>query len=176
MSGPRHLVLIGLMGAGKTTVGRCCANELGRGFVDTDELVCANAGMTIPEIFESEGEQRFRARERAALADAVAAPEALVIACGGGAMADPANRRAVADTYVVWLDAPPEVLARRVEGDGLGSRPLLAAGPTTATLTRLADARRDAYTAAADSVVVTADRSVESVVADVLRRFEAASP
>ena len=166
MSGARHLVLIGLMGAGKTTVGRECASELGRGCVDTDELVRITSGMTVPEIFASEGESGFRARERFALAEAVAGPEPLVIACGGGAMVDPENRRAVRECHVVWLDASPKVLAGRVEGDGIEARPLLADGPTTATLTRLADSRRAAYAAAADAVVDTGNRTVDAVVAE----------
>ena len=168
MSASRHLVLIGLMGAGKTTVGRECASRLHRGFVDTDDLVIANAGMTVPDIFATEGEAGFRARERVALAEAVAGPEPLVIACGGGAMVDPENRRAVRSCRVVWLDAAPEVLADRVEADGVDARPLLAGGPTTATLTRLADARREAYAAAADAVVATDAKTVDAVVVEVL--------
>jgi len=65
----RHLVLVGLMGAGKTTVGGRCAARLGRAFVDTDDVVVASAGMPVDEIFRSEGEARFRERERAAVAD-----------------------------------------------------------------------------------------------------------
>src|SRR4051794_41193739 len=89
----QHLVLIGLMGAGKTTVGRRCAEALGRSFVDTDDLVSTQAGASVPEVFVAEGEAGFRARERAAIADAVASPEPLVIACGGGAVVDGADRR-----------------------------------------------------------------------------------
>lgn len=169
----RHLVLIGLMGAGKTTVGERCATRLQRGFADTDAIVHANSGLTVPEIFELEGESGFRARERAALADAMAAPDPMVIACGGGAMVDPGNRRAVgAGGFVVWLDATPDVLAARVEGDGVHARPLLAGGPTVATLTRLADARRDAYADAADAVIPTDGRDLDAVTDAVLRAFE----
>lgn len=176
MSAERHLVLIGLMGAGKTTVGERCAARLGRGFVDTDDLIRTNAGMSIPEIFEHEGESGFRTRERAAVMDAVASPEPLVIACGGGAMADVENRRAVGhDGFVVWLDAAPEVLAARVEQDGVGTRPLLAGGPAAATLTRLAAARHDAYAAAADAVVSTEDRDIEVVTAAVIAELERAA-
>ena len=175
MSAPRHLVLIGLMGAGKTSVGECCAARLGRAFVDTDDLIRTNAGMSIPEIFEREGESGFRDRERAAVADAVASPEPLVVACGGGAMVDLENRRVVGQVgFVVWLDAAPEVLAARVEHDGIGSRPLLAGGPTTATLTRLAADRAFDYTAAADVVVSTEDRDIEAVAAAVIAEFERA--
>ena len=94
MSG-RHLVLVGLMGAGKTTVGRRCAKRLERPFVDTDELVVAAAGVPFAELWSAEEEAGFRVRERAAVADAAASPEPLVIACGGGAVLDSENRRAL---------------------------------------------------------------------------------
>ena len=176
MSAQRHLVLIGLMGAGKTSVGERCAQRLGRAFVDTDDLIRMNAGRSIPEIFEREGESGFRDRERAAVVDAVASLEPLVIACGGGAMVDAENRRVVAHRcFVVWLDAAPEVLAARVEHDGIGSRPLLAGGPTTATLARLAADRAFAYAAAADAVVPTEDRDIEAVAAAVIAEFERAA-
>lgn len=174
MSAPCHLVLIGLMGAGKTTVGRRCAELLDRGFVDTDDLVTLTAGMAIPEIFATEGEAGFRTRERAALADAIAGPEPLVIACGGGAMVDPENRRAVRAAHTVWLEAEPAVLADRVERDGVAARPLLAGGAATATLIRLANARHDAYVAAADAVVTTDGRSVDEVAAEVVASLTAA--
>src|SRR5215218_1804667 len=77
----RHLVLVGLMGAGKTTVGKRCAEVLGRPFVDTDELVVSVAGIPFDELWAAEGEAGFRARERVAVADAAASPAPLVIAC-----------------------------------------------------------------------------------------------
>ena len=163
------------MGAGKTSVGRRCAATLARGFVDTDDVICATAGMTIPEIFDHEGEAGFRSRERTAVAEVVASPDALVIACGGGAMVDPDNRRALAAVgFVVWLTADPNELAARVTADGVAMRPLLAAGPTTATLTRLADARQDAYAAAADVTIATDGLDLAAVTDAVLAAFESA--
>jgi shikimate kinase len=130
----RHLVLVGLMGAGKTSVGQRCAELLDRPFVDTDELVVAAAGVTFEQIWSIEGESGFRARERVAVMDAAASPEPLVIACGGGAVLDADNRRVLRDSgFVVWLAASPDVLASRLVGDD--SRPLLAGGDRTATLT-----------------------------------------
>src|SRR5262245_40143125 len=89
----QHVVLVGLMGAGKTTVGRRCAALLDRPFVDTDDVVVATVGMPVSEVFERYGEARFRELEAAAVAEVTASPTPLVIACGGGAVLDPANRR-----------------------------------------------------------------------------------
>lgn len=170
-----HLVLIGLMGVGKSTVGRRCAGRLDRPFLDTDELVETLAGMPVPDIFATQGEQAFRALESQAVADACASPVPAVIACGGGAVLDPFNRRRLGRAgTVVWLQAPARVLAERVgTGDG---RPLLAdaAGaprPRThvaATLERLANLRDASYADLADVVVDTTARSVDEVVAEVL--------
>jgi shikimate kinase len=170
MSRPRHLVLIGLMGAGKTTVGRACAADLGRGFVDTDEVIGTQTGQSIPDLFATLGEAGFRAAECAAIVDVVAAPEPLVIACGGGAMVDAENRRVVRDEFVVWLTADPAVLAARATAQTDVERPLLQGGDPGVTLRRLADQRADAYAAAAD-VSVSSDGPVEAVVAAVLAAY-----
>jgi shikimate kinase len=158
------------MGAGKTSVGRRCAGLLARPFVDTDDLVVTAAGIPFEEIWSTEGEAGFRVRERAAVADAAASPEPLVIACGGGAVLDPDNRRVLRDAgFVVWLAAPPAELASRLAGDD--SRPLLAGSDRTATLTRLGEGRAAAYEAAAHVVVDTAGRTRDAVAGDVVERF-----
>jgi shikimate kinase len=167
----RHLVLVGLMGVGKTTVGRRCAARLGRPFVDTDDLVVAASGMDLPTLFAAEGEDGFRARERLAVADACASPEPLVLATGGGAVLDAVNRRALRETgCVVWLRAPAPVLAERV-GAGV-HRPLLASDPVT-TLHRLEVVRAPAYEAAAHERVDTDGRTPDEVTDAVLEVFEA---
>ena len=123
----RHVVLVGLSGSGKSTIGRRLAERLGRPLVDTDDLIVQRAGMPIPRLFVERGEPAFRALEREVVADA-AAGEPAVIATGGGAPIDAENRRRLwEDNLVVWLDAPVEALVSRVgpEGDG---RPLLAGG------------------------------------------------
>jgi shikimate kinase len=172
----RHLVLVGMMGAGKTSVGRRCASRLGRSFVDTDDLVEANAGMRVPEIFESLGEPAFRALERAAVADACASPDPLVIACGGGAVLDTESRRALrAAGLVVWLRASPSVLSDRVGRNAGADRPLLAgagSAPAAATLERLAALRAGTYEASADVVVDTDGRTVDEVAGAVVDVFE----
>jgi shikimate kinase len=167
----KHLVLVGLMGAGKTTVGRRCAERLGRPFVDTDDVVVAHAGMKVDEIFRNAGEPQFRELERAAVADVAASPEPLVIACGGGVVLDPENRRALrASGFVVWLRASTATLAARV-GDG-STRPLLA-GDAPGALDRLARLREPAYEAAAHCEVDTVDKTLNVVTDEVLAAFEA---
>ena len=115
-----------MMGSGKSEVGRELARLLGRRFVDCDELVAAQAGRSIPEIFAAEGEAGFRRRESETLAGVLAGDDAAVIATGGGVVTVASNRDLLAGTAVCWLCARPEVLADRV-GDGDG-RPLLAPG------------------------------------------------
>jgi len=166
----KHLVLVGLMGAGKSTVGRACATRLGRPFVDTDALVEQQVGLTVDEIFRRDGESGFRVLERAVIADVCASPEPLVVACGGGAVLDPENRRALRDAgVVVWLRAPAATLARRV-GNG-STRPLLRNDPEGA-LRRLEQLREPAYEAAAHLSVSTDGVAVDAVADTVLALFE----
>ena len=154
------------MGAGKTTVGAQCAERLDRAFIDVDEVVETTSRHSIEELFELEGEQGFRARERVALTDACAAPEPLVIACGGGAVLDAGNRATMhAAGVVVWLRASPRELAARV-GDGSG-RPLLVGDAPVDALERLATLREPAYRAAAD-VVIDTDGLDATAVADAV--------
>ncbi|MEX0665245.1 MAG: shikimate kinase [Acidimicrobiia bacterium] len=170
---PRHLVLIGLMGAGKTTVGEACAARLGRPFVDTDQLVEAQTGRTVAEIFTSGGEATFRALEKQAVADACASPQPLVISCGGGAVLDPEGRKVMcASGIVVWLRAAPSVLAARV-ADHLPDRPLLPETGAQKELERLAELRAPAYEGAAHVTVDTdghnIEKTVDAVLAEVAR-------
>jgi shikimate kinase len=168
----RHLVLVGLMGAGKTTVGQRCAELLGRAFVDTDELVVTSAGLSFDDIWAAEGERGFRAREKTAVADAAASPTPLVISCGGGAVLDADNRRALRATgVVVWLLASSNELASRLVEDD--SRPLLAGGDKTATLARLGAQREPAYEAAAHVQVDTEGRTVDEVADAVVQEYRA---
>jgi shikimate kinase len=169
----RHLVLVGLMGAGKTTVGQRCAELLDRAFVDTDQLIEANARMGVADIFAEHGEQEFRTLERDAIADACASPEPLVIACGGGAVVDAENRRQLrAHGVVVWLRASPAELGARVGADTGADRPLLAgAASPAATLERLRAQREPAYEAAADVQVDTEGRTVDEVADAVVQEY-----
>jgi shikimate kinase len=167
----RHLVLVGLMGAGKTTVGERCAERLGRPFVDTDDVVEAVARRSVREIFAEAGESTFRQLERDAVRDATAAPSPIVLACGGGAVLDPENRRHLREAgTVVWLRAVPAVLAERVGADGV-ERPLLAPRGAVATLERLAVVRAAAYEAVADVTVDTDGRTIDEVADAVLEVY-----
>lgn len=163
----RHLVLVGLMGAGKTTVGRACARRLGWPFVDTDDMVVERTGCSIPELFSAEGEEGFRAHEADAVLDAAGAARSAVIACGGGAPMSAENRAVLRSAgTVVWLDAPGSVLATRV--DSGEARPLLAGCSDRALeLGRLAQVRRSAYDAVAHATV-DARRPLDMVVDAVL--------
>jgi shikimate kinase len=168
----KHLVLVGLMGAGKTTVGQRCADLLGRAFVDTDRLVEAGTGMTVSEIFASRGEAAFRALERHAVADACASPAPLVIACGGGAVLDADNRRRLHNAgVVVWLRASPAELGARV--GATADRPLLAGGSSATTLERLTELRAPAYDSASDVAIDTDGHTVEAVAAQVMEEWRA---
>ncbi|MSO79215.1 MAG: shikimate kinase [Acidimicrobiia bacterium] len=168
----RHLVLIGLMGAGKSTVGELCAQQLDRPFVDTDRVVEANTGRSVAEIFTSGGEATFRSLEHDAVADACASPQPLVISCGGGAVLDPENRAQMRATgVVVWLRASPSSLAARVQHN-LPDRPLLASTGAEQELERLTELRTPAYEGAAHIVVDTDGRTVADTVDAVLAEVE----
>ncbi len=164
-----HLVLVGMMGVGKSSVGRRLANRLGRPFVDLDKVIEDRQGRSIPEIFAADGEDAFRAIESAVVAEVLAAPEESVVAFGGGAVLDPRNRdRAREAGVVVWLQATPKDLARRVSG-GHTVRPLLA-GPRPAhqVIAEMLATREPAYRAAAHHCVETSGRSPGAVAPAVI--------
>jgi shikimate kinase len=142
----RSIALVGLMGAGKSTVGRILAGRLGIGFADSDEEIERNCGMSIVELFEQFGEAGFRERERRVLSTLVEG-KPRVIATGGGAIADPISGDLLKQRcFTVWLDAPVDILAARL-GDGDG-RPLLGASDTQAIVQRLLVERQPAYASA----------------------------
>ena len=164
----RTIVLTGFMGTGKSEVGRRLAKRLGRAFVDTDELVEVRAGKSVATIFADDGETRFRALERQAVADA-AGREGAVIALGGGAVLDRANVDTVrANGVLVCLTARPDVILKRL-GD-VRQRPLLAGGDPRANVARLLDERRDAY-ATADITIDSSDRSADEVVEEIRKQL-----
>src|SRR4051794_1234441 len=173
---PPHVVLIGMMGAGKTTVGRRVAEILGRPLLDSDQMIETRTGRTVREIFETDGEPAFRALETEALVDALAEPEPLVIAAAGGVLLRKENRDALrrSSAKVVWLRADPAVLAERATR---GQHRPLPAGDPVAAMPRLLPERDPLYRAAAALVVdparldpdTIAERIVEQVVAGLRR-------
>lgn len=151
------LVLVGPMGAGKSTIGRRLAARYGLRFVDVDAAIEVEAGTTVAQIFEREGEAGFRRRESAMLGE-VLAGEAAVVATGGGAVLADANRRAMRERgFVVHLALAPETQLRRLAHDR--TRPLLAVEDRAAVVQRLARERDPLYAEVADLVFATDDRT-----------------
>lgn len=164
----QHLVLIGMMGVGKTTVSRIVGERLGRRVVDSDQVIEARTGRTVREIFATDGEPVFRALETEALIEALTDQEPLVIAAAGGVVLSEQNRTALRDSpsKVVWLCADPATLVERVRSGG--HRPLLDDDPA-GTLTRMFEERAPLYRQVADAIVLVDNRSVAEVVEAVLR-------
>jgi shikimate kinase len=158
----KHLVLIGLMGTGKTTAGTRAAAVLDRPFVDSDEQIEARTGRTVRDIFESEGEGVFRQYESEALLEALASDQPAVIAAAGGAVLRPENRAAIRDAArVVWLRADPEVLLERV-GSG-EHRPLLRDDPL-GVLRKMEEERHHLYEDLSDVAIDVGKLPVDEVV------------
>ncbi len=161
-----RLLLVGMMGVGKTTVGQLLAERLGWRYLDSDAQVAQTTGRTIPEIFSEDGEAAFRAEEARALAEAVSGADPTVVSVAGGAVLSRENRALlVRSGTVVWLRARPETLARRV-GDGAG-RPLLGTDPGAA-LAALYKVREPLYREVASVVVDVDELAPEMVVERVL--------
>jgi shikimate kinase len=164
----RHLVLIGLMGSGKTTVGRIVAERLRRPFVDTDAEIERIDGRTVRAIFAEDGEPAFREIEAAVLAAALASAKPAVIAAAGGVVLSAANRAELGSgrCRVVWLLADPAALLVRVQHGG--HRPLLD-GDAEAALLKMAAEREPLYRQSADAIVCVDGRNLQDVVEAVLR-------
>jgi len=163
---PDRLLLVGMMGVGKTTVGRRCAERLGWRYLDSDAQVVLDTGRTVPEIFAEDGEAAFRAEETRVLAEAVGSADSVVISVAGGAVLAASNRALLRRSgAVVWLRADPTTLAVRV-GSGVG-RPLLGDDPGSA-LAALYEVRRPLYESVAQSVVDVDELTPEQVTDQVL--------
>lgn len=161
--GAGNIFLVGMMGAGKTTVGRALARRLGLAFVDTDRALVERTGVPVATIFEFEGEPGFRRRESAVLAEIAARPGA-VVATGGGAILAAENRRVMREHgTVVYLRARLESLWERTKRDT--TRPLLATPDPRGTLAALLEQREPLYMEAAHLVVDTGPQSASALVA-----------
>jgi shikimate kinase/3-dehydroquinate synthase len=169
----RSIVLVGLMGAGKTSIGRRLAARLGRPFRDADAEIELAAGCTIPELFSRYGESDFRAGERRVIRRLLSG-DPLVLAFGGGAFMDPQTRAVTREEAVsVWLRCPLSALLRRVAGRD--NRPLLSDGDPAETLERLMQLRYPIY-AEADLIVDCLDESPEATTGRVLNAVLAWRP
>ena len=165
----RPIALVGMMGSGKSLVGRRLAQRLDLPFIDSDTEIEATAGITITEIFELAGEDRFRALERNTIS-AAADTGPSVLSTGGGSICTPETAQLLCDrTIVVWLQAKPETLLSRI--GSISSRPLLHTDDPLATLRDLAERRAPDYGKA--HITVTTDQlSAAAAVAEVLRALD----
>jgi len=163
----RHVCLVGMMGSGKTTIGRRLARSLGRDFVDSDGLVVERTGLSVAEMFAQHGEPWFRTQETMALDEALSAVDPVVLAVAGGAVLAPGNRDLMrSKSTVVWLRATADTIIGRI-GDGRG-RPLLADDPA-GSIRRLDAIRRPIY-AEVSHVVIDVDAvSIERAVIRAVR-------
>lgn len=165
----RSIVLVGLMGAGKTTVGRRLARRLGLDFVDADAEIEQAAGESVAEIFARHGETAFRTGERRVITRLLAGPPH-VLATGGGAFMDPVTRANIAARGIsIWLKADLDVLMKRVAKRG--DRPLLANGDPRATMKRLIDERYPVY-AEADIAIESIEGPHEAVVETIIGKLK----
>lgn len=146
-----NLIFIGLMGAGKTTLGKHIAQTLGRPFYDSDHEICTASGVSIPTIFEMEGEQGFRDRETAMLKK-LSEQNNIVLSTGGGAVLREENRRCLRENgTVVYLHTRPEILLERTRYDT--NRPLLQVENPLAKLQELYDVRDHIYRETAHIII-----------------------
>lgn len=167
---PRNVILVGPMGVGKTTVGRALARQTGMTFVDCDQELEKRTGVSIPTIFDIEGEEGFRRREREMLGE-IADGRDLVIATGGGVVVDPENRRVLRGAgLVVYLTAPVGRLLRRIRDNR--SRPLLQREDPAKVLTELMETREPLYREVADLTIKVNTRSPQCIARRIHERVE----
>lgn len=169
MKVPENIYLVGPMGAGKSTVGRKLAKALDKEFVDCDGEIESRTGVSVALIFEVEGEEGFRKRERD-MVEHLTQRDGIVLATGGGVVLDEANRsRLRTRGFAIYLKAPIDLLVERTARDR--NRPLLQTDDPKARLTELLEERDPLYRQVADMIVKTDRRTARHVVKEIVRRL-----
>ena len=164
-----NLILIGFMGTGKTSLGKLLAEKLGRGFIDIDQKIEQDAGLSIPQIFEKYGEKYFRELEKNAVKE-ITQRRGLVIATGGGTIKDEENLRLLKNSgVIVCLTTEPEEILRRTERRG--ERPMLDAEEDRLTTIKKLLAERQQFYSQADYTIDTTDWSPLQIMNDICKRF-----
>jgi shikimate kinase len=167
--GDRHVVLVGLMGAGKTSVGKRLAQRLRLPFIDSDHAIEESANMSVPEYFALRGEADFRAGERRVIARLLSEPQQVIATGGGAFMAAETRERIKAAGLSIWLKAELQVLMRRVMRRS--DRPLLANADPEATMRELMSKRHPIY-AEADITIQSGEQAHEIMVQNVLEAID----
>ena len=166
----QNIFLVGLMGAGKSTIGKRLAESMGKKFIDSDHEIERRTGVSIPTIFDIEGEEGFRTRETAVI-DELTQQRGIVLATGGGAILRPENRSFLsARGLVIYLNASVDQLHRRTRMDR--NRPLLQTDDPRARLQSLFDERDVLYREVADLVTGTDERSVQQAIPELIHKIE----
>jgi shikimate kinase len=168
----RHVVLIGMMGSGKTTIGRILARRLNRAFLDTDREIERRTGQTVSQIFALQGEAAFREQETELLRDLLDWPRSTVIATGGGIVVRERNLDLLKQLgIVVWLTMSPDSLVERLRYSRRQGRPLLQTEHWPEVVRRLMAERSASYQRAADLALAVDGLAPGQVVAEVMRHL-----
>lgn len=162
------ICLIGMMGTGKTAVGKVLARQLNYRFFDTDVLVEQVAGSTVTEIFAREGEEKFRDLESQVLMELAACTRS-VIATGGGVVLRQINWSYLHHSLIIWLDAPVELIAQRLLGDE--TRPLLQEADPTLRLQSLLEKRRSLYAQADLHILLNFGQTPEAIAQEIITQI-----
>lgn len=166
-----NLVLYGFMGVGKTSIGELLAEKLNTEFIDIDEVIVERTGISISRMFEKYGEERFREIENKVTRE-VAKKNNKVVACGGGTILNPENRRHLSKNgRLILLTAEPAVILDRVQKQG-GKRPLLMVDDKLARIQDLLAERHDKYVEAADLIVETSWETPKKLAEEILASIE----
>jgi len=165
----KNIILIGLMGAGKSTVGRYLSKRMKRQFYDSDAVIVERTGVSIPTIFDIEGERGFRDREEQVIAE-LTQKQAIVLATGGGSVIREVNRKAISRAgTVVYLKGSADLLFSRIRHDP--NRPLMQTENPLQTLKDLLDKREPMYMSVADLVINTGKQKVPVLLKEIERKI-----